>query len=513
MIENGLLHSGPQLAHFEFLVGTVPKRSDILCSMSALVLLLLLQAQLTPADLSAISGALRDKQFAIAVELTHQRLAKDEQDPRLWTLQGLAHAGLSQLSEALKDFRHAVTLAPNYLPALKAEAQLEYAAHDEQSLTTLHRILALEPSDVVSHAMLGSLAYQRQDCEAAVTNYAASEKLIEAQVPALTEYGQCLFQQGQKSQAIRAFEKAVALDSHSWQARYNLAVADLLSHHAGEALQAMQPALDSRDQPPSQILDLAASAYEQMGDTPQAVSTLRQAIINDPANSALYLHFADLSLAHNSFQTGISMLNAGFQKLPNSAPLHLARGVLYVQLGQYERADHDFAQAAQLDSTQAFSSVAQGLTQLQRSNVDGALAITRKQLQQNPKDGYLHYLKAEALRQKGAEPGTPAFDEALAAAEAAVRLKPKFPLAEDLLGTFYLRQNRLETARQQFEKVLQVEPDNESALYHLIVASRKSGRAAELPGLMKRLAEAKVLQKNQEERRNRYTFVEPEKNR
>jgi tetratricopeptide (TPR) repeat protein len=206
------------------------------------------------------------------------------------------------------------------------------------------------------------------------------------------------------------------------------------------------------------------------------------------------------------------MLNAGFQKLPNSAPLHLARGVLYVQLGQYEKAEDDFAQATQLDSTQAFSSVAQGLTQLQRSNVDGALAIIREQLQQNPKDGYLHYLKAEALRQKGAEPGTAAFEEALLAAETAVRLKPRFPLAEDLLGTFYLRQNHLEMARQQFEKVLQSEPNNEAALYHLIVASRKSGRVTELPGLMKRLSEAKALQKNLEERRNRYTFVEPEKN-
>jgi tetratricopeptide (TPR) repeat protein len=470
----------------------------MLCSMSALILLLLLQAELAPADLSTISGALRDKRFAAAVALTHQRLAKDGQDPRIWTLQGLAHAGLNQPSEALKDFRQAVALAPDYLPALKAEAQLEYATHDGQSLTTLNRIIALEPGDAVSHAMLGSLAYQRQDCDGVVTNYAASERLIEAQAAALTEYGQCLFQRGQTPQATRAFEKVVALDSHSWQARYNLAVANLLSNRAGEALQVMQPALDSRDAPPSQVLDLAASAYEQMGDTPRAVSTLRQAILNDPINSALYLHFADLSLAHNSFQAGISMLNAGFQKLPNSAPLHLARGVLYVQLGQYEKAEDDFAQATQLDSTQAFSSVAQGLTQLQRSNVDGALAIIREQLQQNPKDGYLHYLKAEALRQKGAEPGTAAFEEALLAAETAVRLKPRFPLAEDLLGTFYLRQNHLEMARQQFEKVLQSEPNNESALYHLIVASRKSGRVTELPGLMKRLSEAKALQKNLE---------------
>lgn len=137
-----------------------------------------------------------------------------------------------------------------------------------------------------------------------------------------------------------------------------------------------------------------------MGNTPRAVETLRQAIVSDPTRNILYLHFADLCFAHSSFQVGIDMLNAGLQKLPNSAQLYLARGVLFVQLGQYAEAESDFDKAARLDPSQAFSSVAQGLTKLQQSNLDGALAITRARLEQHPNDGYLYYLKAETLRQK-----------------------------------------------------------------------------------------------------------------
>src|SRR5450755_1208178 len=79
--------------------------------MCALVLLLLFQTELTRSDLSAITIALRDKRFAEAVEMTRQQLAKDGRDPRVWTLQGLAHSGLNLQGDALKDFRHAVALA------------------------------------------------------------------------------------------------------------------------------------------------------------------------------------------------------------------------------------------------------------------------------------------------------------------------------------------------------------------------------------------------------------------
>ncbi len=479
--------------------------------MGILILLLFWWQSYKPIDVTPIAQALRNNQFSTALQFTEEQLKQNARDPQIWTLQGLAHTGLKEQTAALHDFKTALSLAPDYLPALKAEAQIEYATSNQQCVRTLQRIVSLQPDDPVSHAMLGAIAYQRQDCRAVVANYAASETLISSQMPALTEYGQCLFETGQKEKAAEAFAQAVTLDHVSWSARYNLAVVDLLLNRAADSLAALQPLLEKQPQEP-QILDVAASAYEQMGNTPLAVQTLRQAIVIDPARSALYLHFADLCFAHNSFQAGIEMLNAGLQKLPKSPPLYLARGVLLVQLGEYAKAENDFAKAAELDPAQTSSSVAQGLTQLQQSNLDDALAVVRAKLKQNPDDGYLYYVKAETLRQKGMEPGTAAFQEALTAAEKAVQLNPKFPLAQDLLGTLYLRQNKLSMAIQQFNSALKVEPNNEQALYHLIVASRNSGQTRVIPELMKRLAQAKAFNKKQDEQMNRYTFVvEPDR--
>jgi lipoprotein NlpI len=93
-----------------------------------------------------------------------------------------------------------------------------------------------------------------------------------------------------------------------------------------------------------------------------------------------------------------------------------------------------------------------------------------------------------------------------------VRLRPKFSLAQDLLGTFYLQQGKFNIAIQLFDSVIEVEPNNESALYHLIVASRKSGKTKAIPDLMKRLVQAKAFNRKRDEQLNRYTFVEPNRN-
>ena len=91
------------------------------------------------------------------------------------------------------------------------------------------------------------------------------------------------------------------------------------------------------------------------------MSTLRQAILLDPRNPNLYVDFANIAFAHQSFQVGIDVVTDGIGLQPQAAPLYLARGVLYVQLAEYDKAEADFEKANRLDPSQSLSSAAQGL--------------------------------------------------------------------------------------------------------------------------------------------------------
>jgi tetratricopeptide (TPR) repeat protein len=432
--------------------------------------------------------------------------AENASDPRVWTLEGLANEKLNHPAEALGDYRSALKVKPDYLPALKAEAQLEYASADKEAGKTLERILKLEPADQVSHAMLASLAYKGGNCQAAVVQYRQSSEVIAAKPDALTQYGECLLKRGQAEEATAVLAQVAALEPNQWWPRYNLVSAQLACKKASEAVKTIEPVLNAAPVQP-QVLDLAAEAYEMTGDTPRAVELLRQAILAQPKNEAYYLHFADLCFDHTSFKVGIDMIDAGLTQLPGSAKLYLARGVLWGQLGDFAKAESDFDHADHLDGG-AMGGAAASLAELQNSNLDKALQLARTKLQTNPQDPMLCYVKAETLKQMGVGAGTPEFREALDSAAKAVRLKPGFAAAQNLLGALYMQESQFQLASRQFQAVLKKDPADQTALYHLIQVARKTGRSEDVPRLIQQLAQAKVTQRQRDEMTGRYRLVE-----
>jgi len=55
---------------------------------------------------------------------------------------------------------------------------------------------------------------------------------------------------------------------------------------------------------------------------------------------------------------------------------------------------------------------------------------------------------------------------------------------------------------------MSIDPKDQAAVYHLIQAVRKTGDKAELPDLLKRLAQLRQEATKTEEQRNRYKLIE-----
>jgi tetratricopeptide (TPR) repeat protein len=193
---------------------------------------------------------------------------------------------------------------------------------------------------------------------------------------------------------------------------------------------------------------------------------------------------------------------------PKTASLYLARGVLYVQLADYEKAEADFETAHQLDPGQSLSSAAQGLVAAQQNDLDRALAAVQNKLARKPNDAYLLYLQADFLAQKGAEPNTPAFQTALQSAKKAVALQPGLGDARVVLAKLYMQSGKYQDAAAECRKALEINPKDQTAVYRLIQALRKTGNQKELPDLLKQLAQLRKQAAKEEGERNRYRLVE-----
>jgi tetratricopeptide (TPR) repeat protein len=458
-------------------------------------------------QIGAVTASLRAGEFEHALQLLHPMLQEAPSNPQLWTLEALAYSGAKRKKDALASFQHALKISPNYLPALEGAAQLEYDAGNAEAIPLLHKILLLRPDDPTSHAMLAVLEYGRGNCPAALQNFDESGTLANTQPEALRARGSCLVRTKQLDKAIAVFQNLLDKNPSDVDARCQLASVELMASQPKNAIEVLTPVLHATD-PPASALQMASSAYEAMNDTPNAVRVLRQAIVTNPRDTDLYLDFADLSMDHQSFQVGIDVINSGLRVQPTAAPLYVARGVLYVQLAKYDEAEADFEKANSLDPKASLGSVAQGLEAIQSSDPERALATVRAKLAKKPNDPYLLYLEADVLTEKGIDVGTPDFATALSSAKKAIALQPSLTAARDVLAKLYLQAGENKLAIAQCRKTLISDPKDQTALYHLIQALRKSGETSEIPDLLKRLAELRAQSSREESERNRYKLVE-----
>jgi tetratricopeptide (TPR) repeat protein len=466
-------------------------------------------------SVTSIESLIRSQDYDHALQLTKSRLSQSPKDFRLWTLEGIIFSiqqnGQQNRAEAIAAFDKALAINPAYAPALEGEVQLLYADGDKRAIPLIERILKADPKDQTAHEMLATLERQQNNCKAAADHFALSTDSIQSHPASLEAYGYCLVQLQRMQDAIPVFQQLVELLPERAYLKYDLAVVLAATKQNDAAVKVLEPLL-TPDQQDTDILSLAAEAYEAAGDTPKAAALMRQAIVLSPATANYYVAFASLCLDHQSFQVGIDMLDAGLARISNDPALYISRGLLYAQLAQFDKAEADFNKAEQLDSTQSLGSYAVDLAELAKNDPDAALARVRKQLKAHPESALLYDLLAELLMNPGPAPDSPQFQEALHSAQMAIRLKPDLVPAHDALASIYLHSAQYNLAIEQCRIALKYSPSDQTAAYHLLIALRHSGQSdsPEIKTLVKQLSEMHQASMKQESDRNRYRLVEPD---
>lgn len=453
----------------------------------------------------SISGALQSRDFAKAEGLAKAALASHPQDYRLWTLRGMSSAGLGNSRLALSYYQHALKLSPMYLPALEGESQTAFQLQDGSAKPALLKILAQRPDDPTTHGMLGVLEFRSRNCEEAVAHFQKATAFIAGQREALTEYAMCLSLLKRHDAAVAPLANALALDPGQPDARYNLALAQWNAHRPDEALDTLQPLL-KEGSAYADAFALAADIHEAKNETAQSVDLLRKAILAAPRDVDAYLQFAMLSYDHASPQVGIDILNAGLTQLPNEPRLYLVRGVLLTQFGEFSRAASDFETASRIDPQLHFLRAAQGIVESQQHDAPRAISSFRAAVKSHPEEAYAHYLLAEALQGESKPEGSPEFTEMLREAKQALRLEPRMIAAHDLLGAVYIEIGQTQKAIEHSRTALAIDANDQQAVYHLILALRKTQDKNELPGLVKKLMEMQRESKSRDPASNKFSL-------
>ena len=463
--------------------------------------------------IAPIIEAVRARDFDKALELSQTALRKDPRDYRILTLRGMAYAGKGTLPLALNSYGQALKLSPNYLPALEGEAQSQYQLGTPSAKQSILRVLRLRPGDPTSLAMLGFLEYRQDNCPSAISDFENAQPVLATQPIAQAAFATCLARGGQYDRSIPLLQQALvsAPAPAAASIRLNLALAQWKAGRPAEALATLQPVIennDQRDQNVDDALLLAADIHESVNETQLAIELIRRVILAHPTRVDAYLAFANLSYDHSSMQVGIDILNVGIQQLPGEARLYLVRGILYTQLGKYEEATQDFSTADHLHAHLALLGAAEGLSASQQHNGSEALSKFRAAVKAQPDDALANYLLAEALAEQSPDEGTPLYVEEENAAQRACKADPSMSAAHDLLAGIYLQDGHADLALQQSQLALQYDPKDQEALYHSVLALRKTGDKSRIASLLKQLAALRTSTQPEQTQNRRYELEE-----
>lgn len=259
----------------------------------------------TSADMALIASNLQQKQFDKALKAIANLEKKRPDNPLVHNLRGKTLLGKKDLAGARKSFEHALTLNPTYFPAVASLVSLDLAEH--KSADARQRLETLQSKDPKnSQALLGLAELRGRD-------------------------GASLDEQA------GLISKVVSANPSDSAPRLALIGLYLRNKEVKKALAAAQEALAALPDRP-EILEAAARAMQEAGDSNQALATYGKLAALLPKAFQPYLYMAEIHLAAKNKDAARESLTKGLAVQPDSVLLQRAMIMLDVDAGRLPEA-------------------------------------------------------------------------------------------------------------------------------------------------------------------------------
>ena len=307
--------------------------------------------------------------------------------------------------------------------------------------------------------------------------------------------GIALTRLGKYAEAVTACREAIQLRPQSPHMHQNLGAALGALGRFDEALtEARQATLLQPDN--GEAHNLAGICLQQLGKSAEAVAEFREAIRLKPDKTDAHEHLAKALAtlgrsdeARAELQEATRLRRAALARIAQPERSHAASEAA-TQLkeklaeahcnladdlssqGKIGEAENELREALRIspDYVRAHSSLGILLCD-KKHDYEGAIAAFKAAIQRAPNEG-LHYLNL-GIAFRGRE----AWDEAIAAYQQAVRIKPDLDAAHDSLGVLLCdKKHDYEAGIAAYQQAIRLKPDEAGIRYNLGLAGREEGR-------------------------------------
>lgn len=475
-----------------------------------LVVLLLALLRAAPAEensqvwLEQARAAYGRQQFAAARTAAENALKLAPRSAEAEVILGLIDTSERKLEPAKAHFARAVALEPaNYRTHAYLGSTYLAQGRPRDAERSFRRVLELRPDNPSAHYNLGTIALAENKHSSALEHFTAALRSNPADVPALVGLleSQIALSRGRDAAvtagklasaapvaalaplaaqlvkaeayapAIPLFERLAQAEPQSFEARYNLALAQ---YRAG-ALDSARNNLETLLSEPrrAEAYNLLSSVHEKAGRIAESVNAAAEAARLSPTEDFRIDHGSALARA-GDLAGAARAFGGAVQAFPSSARAQLGLASVQYLGGRYED-----AASTLLATIRAHPNNAAAYDLLGRAFESAGplqpeiLRVFQQHVQSKPRDpaAYTHF--AAMLQSSGAAPNE--YGSPREHLEQALKLEPNFAPAHYQLGVIAQAEGRLAEAAKAYEQAIRLSPEHATAYYRLAAVYQKLG--------------------------------------
>jgi cellulose synthase operon protein C len=363
-------------------------------------------------------------------------------------------AAIQEYSNLNHEHPKDILVTKNYVQLLIIKGRLDEASSLNDA------VLKSKPSDVDALVDRGQIQIALGHPSDAITNLQTAINNAPNSGVAYYQLGVAYDRAKQPEQAEKAWEDAIRRDPDLVEAQRALARVSLRKSNMIELEHCSTRIIELQPDTPDGYA-MRALSYVRRGQLSRADADVQKAIRVAPQNSAGYIQLGNLMLARKTFHAAEEAYEEALQRDTGSSDA--LGGLMNAYFAQNEVAEGFAAaqtQIAKVPNNSGFYDLL-GTALFDRKRgpqdvADAEASLTRAvQLDEHNTDGWLKLIQVQAVRDSA--------DQAIATCRKALAISPDEDGFYLLLGELYVSKQDWEPARQAFQKVLSLNPQNPAA--------------------------------------------------
>jgi len=315
--------------------------------------------------------------------------------------QGVVLEKQGQVDAAVKSYRQAVELLPDYSSALLNLGKLLVETGQfAEAAARCQEALRIRPNLVEAHFSLGAALAGLGRIDEAVAQYQEALRIRPDFVEAHFNLGAALADRGQVDQAIAHYQKVLEIKPDHAEAHNNLGL-DLAGRgQIDEAVAHYRKALEIKPDYPDPHNNLGL-ALAGRGQVDEAIAHYRKALEIKPDFVKAHFNLANALAGRGHVDEAIAHFQEALKIKPNYAEAHLNLGAALAGRGQLDEAIAQYQKALEITPNYAEVHFNLGVILAGRGQVDEAVAHYRKAQEIKPDFLEAHFNLASALAGRG----------------------------------------------------------------------------------------------------------------